>query len=54
MVKEYGLLLDRAIRAMFRRKVAELVDAEYPLQDVIASTIRLGSDRPRRLAHISV
>ncbi len=41
MVKEYGLLFDRAIGSMFRRKVGELVDAEHALNDVIAPLLSI-------------
>ncbi|WFU13065.1 hypothetical protein QA646_27335 (plasmid) [Rhizobium sp. CB3090] len=41
MVKEYRLLFERAIESMFRRKVAELVDAEHTLQDVIAPLLSI-------------
>lgn len=41
MVKEYGLLFERAIGSMFRRKVAELVDAEHALHEVIAPLLSI-------------
>jgi transposase len=41
MLKEYGLLFERAIGALFRRKVAERIGTVHPLQEVIDPLLSL-------------